>query len=727
MAAAMISRRVQSCVLRTYLSKPSFIFGTRCDYTSGLCKWNLYGGIDRFLRRKYLSTTSVAAAKQLDHDDKERRIMVVLRRKNGELVPQLHEEDLLDYFSAYGEIEDVTWARTNETDLETGKGYGFVSFTSAASLKQVVASKNHTLSGRQVFVFPASGKTERPAPARPVSAQEAPRQSESTGSASAETTSERIPLARSVSAQAVSAWIASAGTASAQTVFTKDVPPRAPPLPTSAQAGSVRTGPVQTAAVQTSPRKKYPEDEKRKIVVTRRKGCVGQMTLQNVRDYFSAFGKIELIHETKDLMYIAFENVESVERVMFLPHHMINDVMVQISLAYSNKQRKQLRLEKAMDEVKAKQNPQSLKIAEKEGRKVVFMTPTRFKDSIVKNSLEEYFSSYGAIEEVFLMESKGYGFVTFKDALVAEKVVECGDHKVDSTDIYVNMSLASPKNQGGQQNGGEISVSNISTETSEKDIWKHFSKFGKVTEVVFANKHDPGHRADSCVVAFESIRGGMGSIVDAFHQISTQKDALVVKVREDTLSALPNASKLRVSNVPDDVTLEMLRDYFERFGTIQYLCFTNYHSERALSASRKVSVAFCEEPALENALAKSVHEINGGKLKVKKADHSFAGRPSDFLSLRVLITNLPENLDEFVVKEYLLRQSCRVKSVRILSPTACIASLWNLRDVNRLVNMASSNGHVIGGNPVSLRRLHWVKEQDEGLQFDDTVAPEMTN
>ena len=108
MAAALIFiRRVQYCVyLRSYLTKPSVTCGARCDYKLGLCKRDFHDG--RKWPRRSLSTTQ-----QIDHDEKERRIMVVLRKKQGELVPQLQEEDLLDYFSAYGEIEDVIWARTN--------------------------------------------------------------------------------------------------------------------------------------------------------------------------------------------------------------------------------------------------------------------------------------------------------------------------------------------------------------------------------------------------------------------------------------------------------------------------------------------------------------------------------------------------------------------------------------------------------------------------------------
>jgi len=659
--------------------------------------------------------------------------MVVLRRKKGELVPQLQEVDLLQYFSAYGEIEDVSWVQPKKKDLDGGKGYGFVSFTSTASLKQAVASKQHTLNGRQVLVFPASAKT-------------ASTQSDSAGASSMQTSSERKPSAQSasahsVSAQALTAWM-STETTSAKEADTPTTSPQAEstqaastqmttvqaasPQKTSAQTASTEVKSALPPSVQTgftqssSSWTKSPADEKRKILVSQRRGSGGEMSLKSVRDYFSAFGRIEHIHETKDLIDITFESADSVERVMCVPHHRINDVMVLVILAYSDKNQKLLRLERAMDEVKGKQDPRNMKIAEKEGRKVIFMTPSRFKHSINKESLEEYFSSYGEIEEIFVMESKGYGYITFKEAHVAEQVLKDGDHKVGDTDIYVKMSLASRKNrQDSQEEEKKIWVSNIISETSGKEIKDYFSKFGKVADVVFINKHRSGDTRDSCLVAFESVNDGIRSLNDTFHQIPSQEQAVVVKVVDDTFSGRPHLPKLHVSDIPENVTLEMFRTYFEQFGSIEYLGFTNYHSEKVASTLTGVSVAFCEEETLENVLNRTGHELNGYKLKVRKANRSFAGQPSDFLSLRVLMTKLPKNLDELAVKDYLLGQSCRVKSVRFVSPTVCIASLWNLRDVNRLVDTAGLKGHVIGGNPISLHRLHWVRAQEEGVKLDD--------
>lgn len=730
---------VRSCVLRSYLLKPSVIFETRWYYKSGICKWKPPGG-RRWNTQRNLSTTSVSARKQRDHEDKDRRIMIVLRRKKGELVPQLHEADLLEYFSAYGEIEDVSWVQPKKKDVDGGKGYGFVSFSSTASLQQAVASKKHTLNGKEVLVFPASAQT-------------ASDQSDSTGAASCSVhiSSERMPSAqsasvRSVSAQALAAWMSAETTSPKEVDMQTASPQAAPTQVASTQAASMQVATAEAASSQTTSTQaastqvkssptastytgfaqassswtKSPADERRKILVSRRKGCGGEMSLKSVRDYFSAFGIIEHIHETKDLIDITFESADSVERVMCVPHHRINDVMVLVIVAYSDKDQKLLRLERAMDEVKAKQDPRNMKIAEKEGRKIVFMTPSRFKYSINKESLEEHFSSYGEIEELFIMESKGYGYVTFKEAHVVDQVLKDGDHKVGDTDIYVKMSLASRSNhQSSQEEEKKIWVSNIIGETSGKEIQEYFLKFGKVAEVVFINKHRSGDTKDSCLVSFKSISGGIGSLKDTFHQIPSQEQAVVVKVVDDTFLDRTLLPKLHVSDIPEDVTLEMLRAYFEGFGSIAYLGFTNYHSEKVVSTLTGVSVAFCEEEAVENALNRTIHEVNGCKLKVQKANRSFAGQPSDFLSLRVLVTKLPENLDQLAVRDYLLGQSCRVKSVRFLSPTICIASLWNLRDVNRLVDMAGSNGHTIGGNPISLRRLHWVKTQEEGVKLYD--------
>ena len=794
MAAALyFSRRLKSCILRSYLWKSVVLCKRRHNYNSGVCELNLYSG-RKWDTRRSLSTTKVGipefenktVKRKLEHRDKDRRIMVVLQKKKGEPVPQLHEQDLLKYFSVYGEITDVRWVRSKK-DPGTAKGFGFVSFASVTSFQEAVASRNHTVNDRSVLVLPANRReaslsaraasetTVVPEHQPSVSVEAAPepvatpnQAASVVASMGAASKSMEVPdWTTSASAKAASKPAATPDQVISVAAFLRTAPKPvvAPKETASASVQAARqTRPGQVASVQEEPlhtasmhaesmqaaephdkdaqkasmhiasmhlpsaqtvsahkaSPESPEDQKRKILVTQRQGCKGEMTLKSVHDYFSVFGKIEAVQEKSDLVYITFESTESVERVMMVTNHKINNVMVLVSLAYSNQQRKQLRLEKAMADAKMKENPRNVKIAEREGRKIVIMSPTRFKESISKKTLEKYFSSYGAIEEMFVMESKGYGFVIFKDSSVAEQVLKNQNHKIDDVEIYVKMSLATRQiTQNSQEGKKRMVVSNISGETSERDIWEHFSQFGKVAEVVFANRPDGGKRTRSCIVTYDSIDGGVMSVVCEPHQISNQQDALVVEVAEGQLVALPNITRLYVSNVTENVTLEMLRSYFEEFGLIQYLGFTRYHSKEVIPTLQGVAMAFCNESAAEKALNKTVHEINRFKVKVSKATHMFIGQPSDFRSLKILMTNVPANVDELGVEEYLLGHSCRVQSVKFLFPTVCIASLWNLRDVNRLVELASEKGHVIGGNPILLRRFHWVREQEEGLQVND--------
>lgn len=70
----------------------------------------------------------------------------------------------------------------------------------------------------------------------------------------------------------------------------------------------------------------------------------------------------------------------------------------------------------------------------------------RFKYFINKESMEEYFFFYGEIEEFFIMEFKGYGYVIFKEVYVVDQVLKDGDYKVGDIDIYVKMLLVSRSN-----------------------------------------------------------------------------------------------------------------------------------------------------------------------------------------------------------------------------------------------------------------------------------------
>lgn len=92
----------------------------------------------------------------MQQSDVDRRVMITLKREEteGQALSELHEKDLLDYFSSYGKIQHVNWIRDRATNAV--KGYGFVTFYDTDSFKEAVKRKRHMLGGRQVNVFPAT-------------------------------------------------------------------------------------------------------------------------------------------------------------------------------------------------------------------------------------------------------------------------------------------------------------------------------------------------------------------------------------------------------------------------------------------------------------------------------------------------------------------------------------------------------------------------------------------
>ncbi|XP_022797498.1 uncharacterized protein LOC111335766 [Stylophora pistillata] len=773
-AVVYLGRRFKSCLLQSHLWKSFGLYETRHQCNSSVCRLSFYSG-RRWNTQRKLSTAKVGipafksntSTRKFDHPDRDRRIMVVLQKKRGEKVLQLHEEDLLNYFSVYGEITSVSWVRTKETDQDTGKGFGFVSFSSVPSFQKAVASKYHTIEGRPVLVFPATKRADsQPSRVAPQTAVVTDQRASASDEIASETAlkidgkrSKGAPVKTYSKPMASPDWTESGsmkavpesaatldqGTSGEAPLMTATEPGVIPRETTysamniAQQATQEQKTSVQEEALSAAPQHVEvaggaknaqkasmhlesgkvrftgkaspvsPEDQKRKILVTQRKGCKGEMTLKSVHDYFSVFGKIEQVQENSDLIYVTFESANSAEQVMTITNHRIDNVMVLVSLAYSNKQRKQLRIEKALDDVKRIQDPRKIKIAEREGRKIVIMTPTRFKESISTEMLENYFSSYGEIEEILVIKSKGYGFVIFKEAGDAEKILKIQNHIIGNVEVFVKLSLAS--RHLTQNEPKRIVVSNISGETSEREIRKHFGQFGKVVEVVFANPSDDGERPDSCIVVFDSIDSGIESVIGESHQIYTQQVALAVKLPEDKVMHARDLPNLFVSNVPESMTLEMIRSYFEEFGLIQHLGFTSYKSEEVISNLHGISVAFCDESVLEKTLQKNFHEINRFYVRVTRAPLMFT--PSDFLSLRILMTSLPSGISKHVVEDYLLQNSCRVETMKFISPTVCLADLWNLRDVDRLVEQASKQQHVICGSPISLRRYYWNKKQED--------------
>ena len=190
--------------------------------------------------------------------------------------------------------------------------------------------------------------------------------------------------------------------------------------------------------------------KKRMILVKQKKDAKGEMTVESVQNYFSAFGEIEGVDarklQSKQSVIVTFTDEESVQSVLSNKQHEIAGGMVFVSRVYSCREYRQKRIEQEISQVKILSNWDKVNIAEQKARQVVVKIPKKFKDYINEENLTWHFSSFGEIDEACILrnksnESRGIGFVAFKDFHIVEEVLASKKHEIGSAEIYVERSL----------------------------------------------------------------------------------------------------------------------------------------------------------------------------------------------------------------------------------------------------------------------------------------------
>lgn len=114
--------------------------------------------------------------------------------------------------------------------------------------------------------------------------------------------------------------------------------------------------------------------------------------------------------------------------------------------------------------------------------------------------LKEYFEKYGTVEKVELKldpmtgRSRGFAFVVYESADSVAKVMEAGDHAINSKKVDV-------KKAKGRT--GKLFVGGLKAEMTDDDIRNAFSQFGTVTELELPMDKTKGQRKGFGFVTFE--------------------------------------------------------------------------------------------------------------------------------------------------------------------------------------------------------------------------------
>jgi len=127
-----------------------------------------------------------------------------------------------------------------------------------------------------------------------------------------------------------------------------------------------------------------------------------------------------------------------------------------------------------------------------------------------EETFTKHFQKYGAITDSVIMKDKhtkmprGFGFVTFSDPSVIDRVLE-DEHVIDGRTVEVKRTV--PKEEMSTKDGPKtkkIFVGGIPPSLTEDKLKEHFSSYGKVVEHQIMLDHSTGRSRGFGFVTFES-------------------------------------------------------------------------------------------------------------------------------------------------------------------------------------------------------------------------------
>lgn len=302
-------------------------------------------------------------------------------------------------------------------------------------------------------------------------------------------------------------------------------------------------------------------------------------------------------------------------------------------------------------------------------------------------TVETHFSVYGELEDVKVPlhrtlagKSRGFGFVTFKKASVANEVVQmvhklCGrevDVKFAVSRSHNSVNSASGQTQASSENNHiECAVSTTEDDThvtkpaiaSSKDITNNLETLNSQSKESFYEPEMADQQTKILRPNQTPSKSRTSTKGSVFGPTSTQGQSPLLQSTKSSLAAahtpktqmasheqfscssastvstassatLSNASqfsvrsfgahsseelncKIFVGGLAASVTQSVLRSYFSQFGPIQH---ATVMIDRETNRSRGFGfVSFDDEPSMRRALSVDVHTISGKTAEVKQA------------------------------------------------------------------------------------------------------------
>ncbi|XP_062189017.1 heterogeneous nuclear ribonucleoprotein 1-like isoform X1 [Phragmites australis] len=180
-----------------------------------------------------------------------------------------------------------------------------------------------------------------------------------------------------------------------------------------------------------------------------------------------------------------------------------------------------------------------------------------------------------------------------------------------------------------EADSGKLFVGGISWETDEERLREYFGRFGEVTEAVIMRDRNTGRArgfgfvvfSDSGVAERVTMDKHMidGRMVEAKKAVPRDDQSIASKNNGSSIGS-PGPGRTRkifVGGLASNVTEVEFRRYFEQFGVItDVVVMYDHNTQRPRGFG---FITYDSEDAVDKALHKNFHELNGKMVEVKRA------------------------------------------------------------------------------------------------------------
>lgn len=262
-----------------------------------------------------------------------------------------------------------------------------------------------------------------------------------------------------------------------------------------------------------------------------------------------------------------------------------------------------------------------------------------------EEKLHQHFSMYGEIEHLRVIHyttssmPKNYAFVVFKSVDSVEKAIQ-GKNFVDSRRLEV------VRHDRDVTHEKKIYLKGIPLELEINDIKEHFFQYGdiKSVDIPMTGKK----RRDYGFVEFMSESSAIKALKQQSHEVkghALQVSTCIAKRRKSV------PGKVVVDLLPEDITLEGVRKYFEQFGQLNSIDMV--FKRDFTSAKNFAFLCFQnQEVADDVSSSKRSHYIDGQQVIVKPMHSTTKSRPASSREKKIFVEGIPLEKTEDEILSY---------------------------------------------------------------------------